>query len=214
MRAHAQPARDGRSRKRPVALISAAFGLAAVTGGIAYASIPDASHTFTACMLKNVGTLRLIDTSLSAGNPLGHCTAIETQISWNATAQQGLPGVAGPPGPKGDAGPQGPEGPKGDPGSGSPLLANVSLHGDLVSGNATSIDHPQDGFYIVSFPREVDTCVPEVTIGSNPGLSFGSATVAYASLFSGSNAVAVSVQRPVSPYESVDDSFHLAVFCP
>jgi hypothetical protein len=31
----------------------------------------------TACMLKNVGTVRLIDTSLPAGNLLGHCTAYE-----------------------------------------------------------------------------------------------------------------------------------------
>ena len=197
--------------KRAVTVMGVALGLAAVTGGVANASIPDEGHTFTACMLKNVGTLRLVDPSLPAGNLLGHCTALEALVSWNAT---GAPGVPGPAGLKGDPGPAGPQGPKGDPGGGTTLLANVGLHGDLVSGNATSVDHPQDGFYLVYFPREVDTCVPEVTIGSNPGLSFGSATVAYASLFSGSNAVSVTVQRPVSPYESVDDSFHLAVFCP
>ena len=37
-----------------------AAGIAAASG-IAYATIPDANKVYTACMLKNLGTIRLID---------------------------------------------------------------------------------------------------------------------------------------------------------
>jgi Collagen triple helix repeat (20 copies) len=72
---------------------------------------------YTACMLKNVGTVRLIDASLPASNLMSHCTSLETQISWS---QQGQPGIPGPQGPKGDTGgtgAAGPQGPKGDTGT-------------------------------------------------------------------------------------------------
>ncbi len=92
---------------RPGTVVSVLVVVAAVAGGIAYAAIPDAGKTFTACMLKNVGTVRLIDTSLAAGNLMSHCTALETQISWN---QSGQPGPAGQPGPQGATGPAGSNG--------------------------------------------------------------------------------------------------------
>jgi hypothetical protein len=78
--------------------------LFALAGGVAYATIPDGSGVYTACTLNHVGTIRLIDPSLPAGNLLSHCTALETKITWN---QQGQPG---PQGPKGNPGPQGPPG--------------------------------------------------------------------------------------------------------
>jgi Collagen triple helix repeat (20 copies) len=97
-----------------------------MTAGVAYATIPDGNGVYTACMLKSVGTIRLIDPSLSSTSLLSHCSSFETQITWN---QQGQPGAQGPQGLKGDTGPQGPagpqglqggpglQGPKGDPGS-------------------------------------------------------------------------------------------------
>jgi hypothetical protein len=89
-------------------------------GGIAYAAIPDSgSGVFHACVLNNVGTVRLIDPSRSG--LLGRCdTRLETAVSWNAQGQPGPAGAQGEkgdPGPKGDAGPQGEPGPKGDTGA-------------------------------------------------------------------------------------------------
>jgi len=212
---------------RPLKAALLLLVVAAVSGGIAYASIPDSGNVFAACMLKSVGTLRLIDTSLPASNLMGHCTSLERQISWNASGAQGLPGPAGPKGdtgsagpagPKGDSGatgPAGPPGPKGDPGGGTTLLANVDLHGTLLGGDASSVDHPQDGFYIVRFPQDVDKCVPELTIGSSDLHSVGIATAAYASVsgVDGDNAVTVTIARTIDPFNGEDDGFHLAVFC-
>ena len=101
----------GRRRWRLAVLVVA--GLAAA-GGVAFATIPDANKVYTACVLKNVGTIRLIDPSLPSSNLMGHCSSLETQISWN---QQGQAGAAGPQGPKGDTGPAGPQGPPGKDGA-------------------------------------------------------------------------------------------------
>jgi hypothetical protein len=60
--------------------------------GIADAVIPDAGGVYHACMLKNTGTIRLIDSSLSPSSLLSHCTSLETEISWN---KQGVPGTNG-----------------------------------------------------------------------------------------------------------------------
>jgi len=51
-------------------------------------------------MLKNVGTVRLIDPSLPAANLVSHCTSLETQLTWN---QQGQPGTPGTPGQNGES---------------------------------------------------------------------------------------------------------------
>jgi hypothetical protein len=91
----------GRGRR----VLVAALAVMGLMAGIAYASIPDSGGTFYACVLNNVGTIRLIDTSKSG--LLGHCSNIETRVSWNA---QGQPGPAGVPGAKGDPGAPGPKG--------------------------------------------------------------------------------------------------------
>jgi hypothetical protein len=94
--------------------------LLAIVGGIAYATIPDSGGVYTACMVKNVGTIRLIDPSLSSTNVQSHCTSLETKITWSQvgpTGLQGPKGDAGAQGRQGDVGPAGPQGPKGDPGS-------------------------------------------------------------------------------------------------
>ena len=115
--------------RRWLRLFAIAAVLFAVAGGIAYATIPDSGNVYTGCMLKNIGTVRLIDPSLPPGNLMSHCTAFETKITWNQQGQAGTPGPAGPkgdtgaPGPKGDTGPagaDGAQGPKGDTGATGP----------------------------------------------------------------------------------------------
>jgi hypothetical protein len=92
-----------------------------LTGGVAYATIPDSSGVYTACLLKATGTVRLIDPSLPASNPLGHCLPkVEQQITWNQTGQQGAQGPIGATGPVGPVGPSGPQGDKGDTGPTGP----------------------------------------------------------------------------------------------
>lgn len=103
-----------------------AFGLVLATAGIAYATIPDSNGVYTACMLKDTGTIRLIDPSITGTTLLNHCTQSEQQITFNAKGQPGPAGPAGPAGPQGPAGlagkdgapgPAGPPGPAGAAGS-------------------------------------------------------------------------------------------------
>jgi len=84
--------------------------VASSVAGIAYATIPDQHSVYNACMLKSLGTIRLIDKSLPSTNLMSHCTDKETEISWN---QAGQPGPAGPQGVKGDQGAPGTNGTNG-----------------------------------------------------------------------------------------------------
>jgi hypothetical protein len=83
-------------------LLSALAGAGVVlvlAGSVAWAAIPGEGGVYTACMLKNVGTVRLIDKSLPPGNVMSHCKpAFEVEITWNQKGQQGLQGIQGPPG--------------------------------------------------------------------------------------------------------------------
>jgi hypothetical protein len=92
----------------------------ATTGGIACATIPNSAGVYTACKLNSTGTIRLVDPSLPATNALGHCTSVETQISWNQQGQKGDTGATGPAGLTGPAGPAGLQGPQGDSGDAGP----------------------------------------------------------------------------------------------
>ncbi len=94
--------------------------VAAAAAGVAYAAIPGSGAVYTGCMLKNVGTVRLIDTSLPASNLMSHCTNLETQITWNQTGQTGQTGPQGAQGPAGQTGAQGPAGPTGATGAAGP----------------------------------------------------------------------------------------------
>jgi hypothetical protein len=101
------------NRKRLLSSAVGALVAAAVAGGIAYATIPGPGNVYSACMLKALGTIRLIDKSLQSTNFMSHCMDREIEISWNQAGQQGPPG---PQGDKGDQGIQGIQGPKGDKG--------------------------------------------------------------------------------------------------
>jgi hypothetical protein len=89
-------------------LAAAAVAVAALAGaGIAYATIPGPGNVYTACMLKGVGTVRLIDPSLPSSNLMSKCTSVESQVTWNQQGQPGTPGADGQPGQSvamGDAG--------------------------------------------------------------------------------------------------------------
>ena len=128
-------------RKRD--LIAAAAGAVAATalaGGVAWAAIPSDGDVYTACMLKNVGTVRLIDKSLPPSNLMSHCKpALETEVSWSLQGPQGLQGLQGAKGDQGNpgqngvdgaTGPQGEKGPPGDPGQ-----DGVSGYELVTSGN-------------------------------------------------------------------------------
>jgi hypothetical protein len=128
--------RKGKAMKR-LALIS--IVVAALGGGVAYATIPDSSGVIHACMLKNLGTIRLIDTATGQ-----KCSAtFETVVDWNERGQQGLPGATGPAGPqgpkgdKGDEGPQGPEGPAGPAGQPGPGASTFTA--TVASGTDTLV---------------------------------------------------------------------------
>ena len=75
--------------RRPlvIAAVAVTVASAAAGAGVATAAIPDATQTYTACLLNNVGTLRLIDPSLGAHNPMGHCFVWESTVTWNQKGQ-------------------------------------------------------------------------------------------------------------------------------
>jgi hypothetical protein len=93
-------------------LLSAAGTLVAVAiaSGIAYAAIPGPGNVFAACMLRGVGTIRLIDKSLPSANLMSHCTDREAEISWNQAGQPGAAGAQGAPGAPGTNGTDGKDG--------------------------------------------------------------------------------------------------------
>jgi len=99
-----------------VVLINLAIG-----AGQAFASIPGPDGTYTACRLKALGTLRLID----AADPKQKCLdKTEVLVTWSQRGPVGPMGPTGPTGatgamgPKGDKGDAGPVGPAGVPGGG------------------------------------------------------------------------------------------------
>lgn len=131
-----------------IGVIASGLALAA---GVAYATIPDSGGVIHACMLKSLGTIRLIDPA----NGQKCSAAFETAVEWNERGQQGLPGAtgpAGPPGPKGDKGDEGPQGAQGPAGpqgpgattftatvaSGTDTLATLDNGVTLYGGCATS----------------------------------------------------------------------------
>ena len=92
---------------RPAAVAVAIFGALAVAGGIAYATIPDASGVIHACYNKTgQGALRVIDTDKAQT-----CQSSEAPLNWSQTGPQGPQGLQGPQGPIGPTGATGPTGP-------------------------------------------------------------------------------------------------------
>jgi hypothetical protein len=86
-----------------------------LAGGVAYATIPDSGGVIHGCYVKQVGILRVIDTSSGQ-----KCTALEAPLDWSQQGPAGPAGPAGPQGPQGDEGPAGPAGPQGPAGPTGP----------------------------------------------------------------------------------------------
>lgn len=92
--------------KRSVAAAVAA--VVAITGGVAYATIPGSNGVINGCYEKRTGILRVLDAE--AGKS---CLSFEQAISWSQKGPAGPQGAKGDPGP---AGPQGIQGPAGEMG--------------------------------------------------------------------------------------------------
>lgn len=99
-------------------------------GGLAYATIPMADGTITACYSKTNGALRLIDAERAGCN-----STSETAIEWSQQGPKGATGVRGPAGPTGadgapgPTGPAGPTGAEGAPGPAGGVTGAVMRHG-------------------------------------------------------------------------------------
>src|SRR5712691_623892 len=124
----AEPKRKVDSMRRliPKRLLVSAAGMlvaVAIAGGVAYATIPGPGNVYSACMLKGVGTIRLIDKSLPSTNVMSHCTDKEIEISWN---QAGQPRPAGPQGAKGEPGAPGTNGTNGTDGKAGVSVTTAS----------------------------------------------------------------------------------------
>jgi hypothetical protein len=121
------------SRPRRIAL--GAVVAVGATGGIALASIPGGDGVFHACMLKDVGTIRMIDPGKSGFK--GRCSHSEREITWNQKGPAGVQGDPGGPGPKGDKGDQGAPGAPGAPGASGWQIVSASTAisaGGVIAG--------------------------------------------------------------------------------
>lgn len=91
------------------------MALGILSAGEAQATIPDANKVYTACYLKQIGSVRLIDTAKTTA-----CTVLETKVTWKEQGPAGVAGAQGPAGPAGATGAQGSAGPAGATGATGP----------------------------------------------------------------------------------------------
>lgn len=156
--------------KRTVRVGLIAAALFAVAAGIAYATIPDSNGVYTACKLNLTGTIRLIDPALGDTSLLGHCTTLETKITWN---QQGQSGAQGPAGPAGKDGTNGKDGIS---------VTSIALSaGDANCPNGGSKFTSGSGVtYACSAPPEAPSHTGAITVPGVPGSQSGS--IFYATL--------------------------------
>jgi hypothetical protein len=141
-------------RVRVAVLVVVVLGLTA--GGIAYASIPDASGVIHGCYLTKNGSLRVIQ------SPGGACVSGETALNWSQTGPKGATGARGTAGTDGTNGATGPTGPMGPSGSGAALWANVSKDGTVWAQHGVlttnALGAGLTGQYLVQFNRDVSHC--------------------------------------------------------
>lgn len=133
--------------------------------------------------------------------PFDNCPEIGTEAA-----------IPGPPGPQGDPGPPGP---KGDPGENAMnLWANVAGDGTLQSGTAAAASRGVEGFYFVTFDRDVSGCSPVASVGLTEGIG-PTQPDAVANTFTSSTLFPneVRVATYVKGEGQKDSSFHLIVAC-
>lgn len=122
-------------------------------------------------MLKNVGTLRLIDPSLPASSLLQHCTSLETELTFSQKGVKGDPGTQGPqglqglqrlpgtPGAKGDKGDKGDPGADGAPGAQGPQGLKGDKGDPGAAGGLSCADELRIKAAVSSFAL-TPACVP------------------------------------------------------
>ena len=88
-------------KPRTVLIVVVGAAAAGVVAGVAWATIPGSGGVIQGCYQKNVGNLRVVETS-------SDCKPSELAVSWNQKGEKGDTGAVGP------VGATGPQGPKGD----------------------------------------------------------------------------------------------------
>ena len=120
-------------RGRVLVVVSVA-GAALAIGGVAYATIPSGRGTFTACVVKASGAIRLIDPSLGARSRRGRCAKSEQKVTWSQRGPAGAAGAAGAAGRAGSTGPTGATGTAGAAGTAGATGASGVAGAAAVSG--------------------------------------------------------------------------------
>jgi hypothetical protein len=156
-------------------MVVAVVALVVGAGGVTYAAIPDSgTNVYHACMLKNVGTIRIIDPSLPSSNALSHCSSsLETAVSWNQQGPKGAPGIQGVKGEQGIQGLKGDTGATGQKGDTGAMGANGQPGADGHNGTPG-----QDGqsfnwrgnwsTFAVYLPRDVISYLGSSYVAVNP----------------------------------------------
>jgi hypothetical protein len=158
-------------RRRGFGLVALVVGVGVAAGGIAYASIPDASGVIHGCYVKANGKLRVID---SRGKG---CQKGETPLNWNQTGPTGPTGPTGTTGPTGATGATGATGPTGVTGTTGASGPSEGVYASTLSdtpvdageefvlvGNATTDPMPP-GLYLVSGSAYVTPTGPQTSAG-------------------------------------------------
>jgi hypothetical protein len=112
---------------------------------------------------------------------------------------------------RGATGPQGPAGPVGAPGANAvSYFVSVSGAGEFLRGNAAGGMHATNGSgsYTITFPRNVSTCVPSVTLG---GIDATNQPPGFATTRDDGGTVGVQIYDTAG--NPADRSFNLVVVC-
>jgi hypothetical protein len=165
-------------------LALAISGAVLLAGGVAYATIPDASGVIHGCYNTGSnpsGQLRVIDTQ--AG---GKCAKNEKALDWNykgptgpqgPKGDKGDTGDTGATGPQGPAGPTGPQGPTGSQGPAGPAGTGVAFNanggGVNLAGTQTilSVDMPAGTYVLIAQVLGINDDL------INGGSSYGSCSI-------------------------------------
>ena len=126
-------------RRRLITVVAAALLAGAIAAGVSYATIPGAGNVYSACMLKGIGTIRLIDKSLPDSNLMSRCKpSLETEVSWNQQGPAGLQGANGAPGAPGTDGTPGQNGANGTNGRDGADGVSVTSDSEPAGDNCTN----------------------------------------------------------------------------
>jgi Collagen triple helix repeat (20 copies) len=156
--------------RRGVAVLAIGAALAAVAGGIAYATNSARTSEIFACVAKANGAARIVGAKT-------RCNKSEKRVSWTRRGPRGVQGArgpagaTGPQGPRGDTGALGPQGPKGDTGPPGPPGEAVSsfraIRSSQIGGN-TEITARGTGEF--GFPAEGEIATEVVVLNLSPGV--------------------------------------------